>query len=64
MAPGRFILGTRAPEDRGKTVYIFTGKRRNQERKRNKSAKYRAKLKAKNRRRVNGMKGRKLGKRL
>ncbi len=45
-------------------MYIFTGKRRNQSKNRNKSARYRAKLKAKNRRRVNGMKGRKLARRL
>ena len=45
-------------------MYIFTGKRRNQAKKRNKSARHRAKLKAKNRRRVNGMKGRKFGRRL
>jgi hypothetical protein len=45
-------------------MYIFTGKRRSQDRKRSKSARLRAKLKAKNRRRVNGMKGKKLGRRL
>ena len=45
-------------------MYISTGKRRNGGKKRNKSARHKAKAKAKNRRRVNGMHGRKLGKRL
>ncbi len=45
-------------------MYLHTGKRRNQAKKRNKSARHKAKAKAKNRRRVNGMHGRKLNKRL
>ena len=43
-------------------MYISTGRKRPGARKRNKSARLRAKLKAKNRRRVNGMHGRRLSK--
>lgn len=45
-------------------MYIHTGRRRAGAKKRNKSAKLRAKLKARNRRRVNGMRGTKLSRRL
>jgi hypothetical protein len=45
-------------------MYIWTGRRRPAPKKRNKSARLRAKMKARNRRRVNGMHGKKLGRRL
>ena len=45
-------------------MYLWTGKKRGQAKKRGKSNRHRAKNKAKNRRRVQGMQGRKVGRRL
>lgn len=45
-------------------MYIWMGRRDGSKKVRNKSSRHRAKLKAKNRRRINGMQGRKLRTRL